>query len=109
MLVRTAGTAMAAIGFTSPRTAESCGGAVRRWTSVTPRMPISAIGVLVEGLRQRRDAGLAPFTTICCDNLTNNGRKLGAAVIALAGRIYRRSLLHTGQRMKLGAALRGRD
>ena len=32
-----------------------------------------------------------------------------AAVIAVAGRIYRRSLLHTGQRMKLGAALRGRD
>jgi fructuronate reductase len=49
-----------------------------------PRAPISAVGVLVEGLRQRREAGTAPFTKICCDNLTDNGRKLGAAVIALA-------------------------
>ena len=31
------------------------------------------------------------------------------AVIAVAARIYRRSLLHTGQRMKLGAALRRKD
>jgi fructuronate reductase len=49
-----------------------------------PRTPISAVGVIVEALRQRRESGTAPFTTICCDNLTNNGRKLGAAVIALA-------------------------
>lgn len=51
---------------------------------VHPQAPRSAIGVLVEGLRLRREAGTAPFTTICCDNLTHNGRKLGAAVVALA-------------------------
>jgi fructuronate reductase len=49
-----------------------------------PQSPVSAIGYLVEGLRRRRAAGLAPFTTICCDNLTDNGGKLGRAVIRLA-------------------------
>lgn len=49
-----------------------------------PQAPVSAIGYLVEGLRARRAAGVAPFTTICCDNLTDNGHKLRAAVIVLA-------------------------
>lgn len=49
-----------------------------------PQAPVSAIGYLVEGLRARRAAGIAPFTTICCDNLTDNGHKLRAAVIVLA-------------------------
>lgn len=49
-----------------------------------PRQPVSVIGVLVEALRQRREAGLAPFTTLSCDNLVDNGRRLGAAVVALA-------------------------
>lgn len=52
-----------------------------------PDAPISAIGMLVAGLRRRRDDGIAPFTTICCDNLTDNGRKLGAAVVAFAERL----------------------
>jgi fructuronate reductase len=50
----------------------------------TPSQPASAIGYLVEGLRRRRAAGLAPFTTISCDNLSDNGGKLGRAVAALA-------------------------
>jgi len=50
----------------------------------TPSQPVSAIGYLAEGLRRRRAAGLAPFTTISCDNLSDNGGKLGRAVIALA-------------------------
>jgi len=50
----------------------------------TPQSPTSAIGHLVEGLRRRRDARVTPFTTISCDNLADNGGKLGAAVIALA-------------------------
>jgi len=49
-----------------------------------PRAPASAVGHLVEGLRRRRDAGLRPFTTISCDNLSDNGGKLGRAVAALA-------------------------
>ncbi len=52
-----------------------------------PAAPVSAIGYLVAGLRRRRDTGIAPFTAICCDNLTGNGRKLGAAVIAFAERL----------------------
>jgi fructuronate reductase len=50
-----------------------------------PLAPVSAPGVLVEALRRRRAAGIAPFTTISCDNLVDNGGKLGRAVVALAG------------------------
>ena len=49
-----------------------------------PSRPVSAIGYLVEGLRRRRAVGLAPFTTISCDNLSDNGGKLGRAVAAFA-------------------------
>jgi len=49
-----------------------------------PHAPVSLPGHLVEGLRRRRAAGLRPFTAISCDNLVDNGRKLGAAVAALA-------------------------
>ena len=49
-----------------------------------PSQPVSAIGYLVEGLSRRRAAGLAPFTTISCDNVSDNGGKLGRAVASLA-------------------------
>lgn len=49
-----------------------------------PQVPSSVIGWLVEGLARRRDAGVAPFTTLSCDNLPSNGRKLRQAVIDLA-------------------------
>lgn len=49
-----------------------------------PRAPVSAPGYLVEGLRRRRVVGLPPFTTISCDNLADNGGKLGRAVVELA-------------------------
>ncbi len=51
---------------------------------VAPSQPGSAIGYLVEALRRRRSAGLAPFTTISCDNLSDNGGKLGRAVAEFA-------------------------
>ena len=51
-----------------------------------PRQPTSVVGYLVEGLRRRRVAGLAPYTTISCDNLVDNGGRLGRAVAALARR-----------------------
>ncbi len=41
-----------------------------------PQAPRSAIGILVAALVQRRAAGLAPFTALCCDNLPSNGRTL---------------------------------
>lgn len=41
-----------------------------------PNAPRSAIGLLVAALRERRFAGAAPFTVLCCDNLPHNGRLL---------------------------------
>ncbi len=46
--------------------------------------PTSVLGWLARGLALRRAAGLAPFTVLSCDNLPANGRKLRAAVVALA-------------------------
>lgn len=53
----------------------------------SPRTPVSAVGYLVEGLRRRRDAGLAPYTALSCDNLPDNGGKLRRAVLQFAERI----------------------
>ncbi|WP_298399679.1 mannitol dehydrogenase family protein [Sphingobium sp.] len=48
--------------------------------------PQTAPGYLVAALALRRAAALPPFTAISCDNLPHNGRRLRAAVIALANR-----------------------
>lgn len=50
-----------------------------------PEEPVSLIGWLVLGLRDRRASHSPPFTPLCCDNMAANGKKLRAAVIALAG------------------------
>ena len=50
----------------------------------TPREPRSIFGWLCEGLRQRRAAALAPFTVVSCDNLSDNGKVLHAALVAFA-------------------------
>lgn len=42
--------------------------------------PRTAIGVLVEAWRRRRDAGLRAFTAMSCDNIQHNGAVLAAAV-----------------------------
>lgn len=49
-----------------------------------PREPRSAVGLIVEGLRLRRDRRLRPLPVMSCDNLAGNGRLLGAAVRELA-------------------------
>lgn len=54
--------------------------------TANPQAPLSVIGYIVEGLRQRRAAGLPPFVLMPCDNLPANGRKAKAAVVALASR-----------------------
>ncbi|MES1201305.1 MAG: mannitol dehydrogenase family protein [Pseudomonadota bacterium] len=46
--------------------------------------PKSAVGFLAEAMRRRRDAGAKPLVVISCDNLVNNGKKLGSAVINFA-------------------------
>ena len=53
----------------------------------SPNEPESLIGWLTLGLRDRRNAGVAPFMPLCCDNMVSNGRKLGAAVEAFARRL----------------------
>lgn len=52
-----------------------------------PRSPVSAVGYVVEGLRRRRGAGLAPYTVLSCDNLADNGGKLRRAVLQFAERL----------------------
>ncbi len=49
-----------------------------------PQAPASLIGWLVEALRQRQRAALAPFTMISCDNVAGNGARLKRAVTQLA-------------------------
>jgi len=49
-----------------------------------PERPRSALGYLLAALQRRRQAGVAPFTILCCDNLTANGAKLHAALTQLA-------------------------
>ena len=49
-----------------------------------PHQPRSAIGVIVEAYRRRRDAGAAAFTALSCDNIQHNGTVLRDAVLALA-------------------------
>lgn len=50
-----------------------------------PGQPASAIGVIVETLRRRQQAGLPVPTVLSCDNIQHNGAVLRAAVLALAG------------------------
>jgi fructuronate reductase len=51
---------------------------------IDPGRPRSAPGFLVEALRRRREAGVAPFTVVCCDNLPSNGRTVRTVVTRLA-------------------------
>ncbi|MCC7282317.1 MAG: mannitol dehydrogenase family protein [Acetobacteraceae bacterium] len=50
----------------------------------TPAAPRSAPGFLAEALHQRRAAGVAPFTVLCCDNLPANGATVRRVVARLA-------------------------
>ncbi len=49
-----------------------------------PERPSSAIGIVVEAYRRRRDGGVPPFTAMTCDNIQHNGDVLRDAVLALA-------------------------
>jgi len=52
-----------------------------------PRAPAGVVGLLVEALRRRRAAGVAPFVALCCDNLPDNGSLLGRGVVDFARRV----------------------
>lgn len=49
-----------------------------------PQAPRSAIGLIVAALSIRQQKGANQLTIISCDNLADNGAKLGRAVIAFA-------------------------
>ncbi|MFN7225056.1 MAG: mannitol dehydrogenase family protein [Paracoccaceae bacterium] len=49
-----------------------------------PDSPKTAFGAILAALKARRDAGIAPFTVMSCDNLPGNGHVTQAAVIGLA-------------------------
>ena len=46
--------------------------------------PRTMPGILVEGLRRRKQSGRPAFTAMSCDNIQHNGRVLRDAVLALA-------------------------
>lgn len=50
-----------------------------------PEAPQTTFGFIVEALRRRRAAGIAPFTVMSCDNLPGNGHIAHTAVVAQAG------------------------
>ena len=49
-----------------------------------PNSPKSYIGFIMAGLRARKVKGLPPFTIIVCDNLSNNGNLIKAAILDFA-------------------------
>ena len=50
-----------------------------------PDSPTTVMGLLVQALRQRRDANMAPFTVLCCDNIPHGGDAARSVVVGLAG------------------------
>eukprot|EP01037_Dinobryon_pediforme_P024947 gene24947-26924_t len=50
--------------------------------AAAPSDPKTVFGLILEGLRRRRTAGIPPFTVMSCDNIPGNG---GVARNALAG------------------------
>lgn len=50
----------------------------------TPGAPKSLPGLVVEAIRRRRAAGVAPFTVLSCDNLAQNGVVAGRVITRFA-------------------------
>ncbi|WP_136649253.1 mannitol dehydrogenase family protein [Paracoccus aeridis] len=51
-----------------------------------PRRPQGVLGIVTAALSARRQAGAAPLTVLCCDNLPDNGALLRAGVLGFARR-----------------------
>jgi mannitol 2-dehydrogenase len=52
--------------------------------AASPTAPKSVFGMVLSALRARRDAGVAPFTVMSCDNLPENGHVCARTTIGLA-------------------------
>ena len=47
-------------------------------------VPTTVFGLVIEGLRRRRDRGIPPFTVMSCDNLQGNGHIAQRSFVAFA-------------------------
>ena len=52
--------------------------------AANPRAPKTAFGLILAGLKRRRDHGIPPFTVMSCDNIPGNGHVTQNAVVGLA-------------------------
>jgi len=52
--------------------------------AANPRAPKTAFGLILAGLKRRRDNGTPPFTVMSCDNIPGNGHVTQNAVVGLA-------------------------
>lgn len=52
--------------------------------AANPRAPRTAFGLILAGLKRRRDNGVPPFTVMSCDNIPGNGHVTQNAVVGLA-------------------------
>ncbi len=50
--------------------------------------PKTVFGLILAGLKRRRDVGIKPFTVMSCDNIPGNGHVTQNAVVGLAQLIY---------------------
>ena len=57
-----------------------------------PHAPQSLIGWIALGLRLRHAAGARPFTTLSCDNLSNNGERLRGGVLQFTAALGEKDL-----------------
>ena len=52
--------------------------------AANPGDPKTVFGLILAGLKARRDKGIAPYTVMSCDNIPHNGKVTRAAVFGLA-------------------------
>ena len=52
--------------------------------AANPADPKTVFGLILAGLKARKDAGLAPYTVMSCDNIPGNGEVTHAAISGLA-------------------------
>ncbi|OAM77985.1 mannitol dehydrogenase family protein [Devosia elaeis] len=57
------------------------------WDAANFATPKTAFGLILAGLVKRREAGIAPFTVMSCDNIPGNGHVTRNAVAGLAALI----------------------
>ena len=53
-----------------------------------PDSPQTIFGMMLKALKLRREAGVAPFTIMSCDNIPHNGKVVEGVVVGLAKEMY---------------------